>query len=176
MVDIALGFLIVISLAGAVMAVALKKVFHNLLGFGLSMLGVAGVTIVLGAEFVALMQLLIFLGGIGIAMVFAVMMSTPREQDEEDRSPGRVLAAVGTGVGFMAIVGSLTVSAAFPTAKAVDASLFSAPHLGLLLLSDYALPFEAISLLLLAAILGAVIVARRSREDSELTDEGAQGV
>ena len=118
----------------------------------------------------------IFLGGIGIAMVFAVMMSTPREQDEEDRSPGRVLAAVGTGVGFMAIVGSLPVSAAFPTAKAVDASLFSAPHLGLLLLSDYALPFEAISLLLLAAILGAVIVARRSREDSELTDEGAQGV
>ncbi|HCP45577.1 MAG TPA: NADH-quinone oxidoreductase subunit J [Deltaproteobacteria bacterium] len=176
MVDLAFGFLIVVSLAGAVMAVALKKVFHNLIGFGLAILGSAGVTVILGAEFVALMQLLIFLGGIAIAMVFAVMMSTPREQDEEDRSPGRVLGAVGIGSGFMVVVGFLMLSGVFPAAGPQDDALFSAQHLGLLLLSDYALPFEAISLLLLAAILGSVIVARRSREDDDLPTEGVEGV
>ena len=50
----ALGLLIVMTMTGAVLAVSLRKVFHNLLGFGLSMIGAAGVTLILGSEFVAL--------------------------------------------------------------------------------------------------------------------------
>jgi NADH-quinone oxidoreductase subunit J len=160
----ALGFLIVMTLAGAVLAVSLRKVFHNLLGFGLSMIGVAGVSLILGSEFVALMQLLIFLGGIAIAMIFAVMMSTPREQSEEPRSVAVVLPALVLGVGFSAVVCWMMLNGTFPKASPYVADAWSVKNIGLLLLTDFELPFEAISILLLGAIIGSVAIARRTRE------------
>ena len=160
----ALGLLIIMTLAGAVLAVSLRKVFHNLLGFGLSMIGVAGVSLILGSEFVALMQLLIFLGGIAIAMVFAVMMSTPREQSEEPRSVAAVLPALVVAVGFTGVVCWMMLSGTFPKATPYVTDAWSVKNIGLLLLTDFELPFEAISILLLGAIIGSVAVARRTRE------------
>ncbi len=163
MLDLALGILIVLTFAGATMAVVLKKVFHNLLGFGLSLVGLAGISLVLGSEFVALMQLLIFLGGITVAMVFAVMMSTPREQSEEPRTADRVAPALLVGAGFPAVMIALLLGGSFPTSPVTE-ELFGVREIGLALLTTFELPFEAISLLLLAAIIGAVAVARRTRE------------
>ena len=166
---VCLGLLIVMTLAGAVLAVTLRKVFHNLLGFGLSTLGVAGVTLMLGSEFVALMQLLIFLGGIAIAMIFAVMMSTPREQSEEPRTMAAVVPALVVGV--MGVVCWMMLSATFPRAVPYSAEAWSVPKLGFLLLTDFELPFEAISILLLGAIIGSVLVARRTREQEPTSED-----
>jgi NADH-quinone oxidoreductase subunit J len=165
MPDVALGILIVITFCGATMAVALRKVFHNLLGFGLSLIGLAGISLLLGSEFVALMQLLIFLGGIAVAMVFAVMMSTPREQAEEAREASRVLPALIVGLGFPAVVAALLLGGSFPVAP-VTTELFGVHDIGMALLTRFELPFEAVSLLLLGSIIGAVAVARRTREES----------
>ncbi len=164
MLDLALGVLIVITFTGATMAVLLRKVFHNLLGFGLSLIGLAGISLVLGSEFVALMQLLIFLGGIAVAMVFAVMMSTPREQAEESRTPARVVTALVVGAGFPAVLAVMLVGGSFPVAPATE-QLFGVRDIGFALLTRFELPFEAVSLLLLAAIIGSVAVARRTREE-----------
>jgi len=172
--SVCLGLLIVMTLAGAVLAVTLRKVFHNLLGFGLSIIGAAGITLILGSEFVALMQLLIFLGGITIAMVFAVMMSTPREQSEEPRTLRAVIPALLIGVGFTATLCWMMLSASFPRAVAYAPEAWSVKALGLLLLTDFELPFEAISILLLAAIIGAVLVARRTREPDPAADDGGE--
>jgi len=166
MPDVALGLLIVITFCGATMAVALRKVFHNLLGFGLSLIGLAGITLMLGSEFVALMQLLIFLGGIAVAMVFAVMMSTPREQAEEPRTASRVVPALAVGIGFPAILTVLLLGGSFPVAPTTT-DLFGVEEIGLALLTRFELPFEAVSLLLLGSIIGAVAVARRTREEEE---------
>ena len=164
MVDLALGLLIVITFCGATMAVALRKVFHNLLGFGMSLIGLAGISLLLGSEFVALMQLLIFLGGIFVAMVFAVMMSTPREQAEEARQPSRVVPALVIGADFPAVLAVLLLGGSFPVAP-VTTELFGVREIGFALLTRFELPFEAVSLLLLGAIIGAVAVARRTREE-----------
>ncbi|MBJ95281.1 MAG: NADH-quinone oxidoreductase subunit J [Rickettsiales bacterium] len=174
LLNAALGLLIVMTLAGAVLAVTLRKVFHNLLGFGLSVIGGAGVTLILGSEFVALMQLLIFLGGIAIAMVFAVMMSTPNEQAEEPRSAGAVIPAILLGLGFTALICWAMLDGNFPQSSPYVAEAWSVKNIGLLLLTDYELPFEAISILLLAAIIGSVLIARRTREPepSEEADRG----
>jgi len=169
-----LGLLIVITLAGAVLAISLRKVFHNLLGFGLAMIGAAGVTLMLGSEFVALMQLLIFLGGIAIAMVFAVMMSTPREQSEEPRTLKAVIPALLIGIGFTALTCWMMLSTSFPRAAAYAPEAWSVKRLGLLLLTDFELPFEAISILLLAAIIGSVLVARRTREPDPAAEDGGE--
>ena len=170
MADVALGLLIVITLAGAVGAVAFKKVFHNLLSFGLSVVGVAGTVLTLGSEFVAIMQMLVFLGGIAIAMVFAVMMSTPREQAGEPRPFGKVARAVGTAVVFSGALGLLVIRGPFPSPAPAPESAWSGHEIGRLLLTRFELPFEAISILLLAAIIGAVVIARRTREEPEVAD------
>jgi len=174
--DVSLGLLIVMTLAGAVLAVSLRKVFHNLLGFGLATIGVAGVSLMLGSEFVALMQLLIFLGGIAIAMIFAVMMSTPREQSEEPRTMAAVIPAVVLGVGFMAVVCWMMLEGTFPKAVAYSKEAWEVKKLGYLLLTDYELPFEAISVLLLGAIIGSVLVARRTREPDPIAEDGHERV
>jgi NADH-quinone oxidoreductase subunit J len=162
-VDLGLAVLIVIALAGSVAAVTLKKVFHNLIGFGVAIIGLAGISVVLGSEFVALMQVLIFLGGITVAMVFAVMMSTPREQAEESHPRARILGAVGIAGGLFGSLWWVLSGTTFATA-AFDPEAWSTPAIGKLLLTRFELPFEAISLLLLGAIIGSVVVARRTRE------------
>jgi len=171
---VALGALIVMTLAGAVLAVLLRKVFHNLLGFGLATLGAAGISLILGSEFVALMQLLIFLGGITIAMIFAVMMSTPREQAEEPRTAGALVPALVVGVGFTSLVCWMMLTGTFPQAVPWSAEAWSVRELGLLLLTEFELPFEAISVLLLGAIIGSVLVARRTREQDPEASEGGE--
>ena len=152
MPDPVLGLLIVITMTGAVMAVAYRKVFYNLLGFGLAILGTAGITL-------ALMQLLIFLGGIAIAMIFAVMMSTPKEQSEEPRKGTRFTLGIGFAVAILVVV----LNGGLPTLQA-DPEMGTVKDLGWLLLTRFELAFEAVSLLLLGAIIGAVVIARRSRE------------
>jgi len=164
LMDVALGVLIVMVVAGSLFAVLLKKVFYNLLGFGLAMIGISGITLILGSEFVALMQMLIFVGGITIAMVFAVMMSTPKEQLEEARPPSRVIPAVVVTCGFTGVLAWAMVSHSWNQLERVGTGLGSVKELGLLLLTDYELSFEAISLVLLAAIIGAILIARRTRE------------
>ena len=173
MIDLALAFLIVITMTGAVLAVGLRKVFHNLLGFGLATIGVAGITLILGSEFVALVQMLVFLGGISIAMVFAVMMSTPNEQNEEPRTFRRLLPAVGIGGGFAAVLAWMMLRAELAEPNNPDAVAWSTKRIGELLMTRFELPFEAISLLLLLAIIGAVVVARRTREQGNTG--GARG-
>jgi NADH-quinone oxidoreductase subunit J len=167
MIDVALGLLILISVSGAVLAVSLKKVFHNLLGFAASVVGMAGVVLVLGSEFVALVLMLIFLGGISIAMVFAIMMSTPREQSEERHAAGRLLPALGVGLGFSGALGFAMARTRFPEGSAKVDEAWTTAELGRQLMTRFELPFEAISLLLLLAILGAVVIARRTREGVE---------
>jgi len=69
-----------VAVAGALMAVGFRNIFHNILGFALAMLGVAGVFLSLGADFVAAVFILVYVGAVAIAMVYAVMLSLPLDQ------------------------------------------------------------------------------------------------
>ena len=62
------------ALVGALCAVGLKSIFHNILGFALAMLGVAGVFLSLGSDFLAVVFVLVYVGAVAIAMVYAVML------------------------------------------------------------------------------------------------------
>jgi len=150
-----------LALIGALFAVALKNIFHNILGFALALVGVAGLFLTLGSDFLAIVLLLVYVGALGIAMVYAVMLSQPLDAPPRRRSAAKV---TGAALLAAAVAGALWLvlrGARFPVR---GGPLEVTPQwTGYRLLTDYVLAFELISVLLVVAMMGAVMVARRDR-------------
>lgn len=147
----------IISAAGVAFSSSIVYSAFALMG---AFMGVAGLYVLLAADFVAVVQVLIYVGGILVLTLFAVML-THRIADVRvsNRSVGRlpallILAFVGTMMG-QAVVGAnwhtKPVGAAEPTTYGIGNSF----------LNEYALPFELASVVLLAALIGAVVVSRK---------------
>lgn len=145
-------------IGGAVFAVFFKNVFYNALGLGLSLFGVAGLYIYLGSEFLAVMQIIIYVGAIAIAILFAVMLSQPMWiESARTPEPKRLRAAVLAVILFI-LIARILLSATWPAAS--ETGDYSIARVGELLLTRYLLPFEVISLVLLVAIIGALLISR----------------
>ena len=146
----------IFTLGGAIGVVSTRNVVHAALFLLLSLLGAAGVYLLLFAEFLALVQVLIYGGAVTIVVLFAVMLTRsseyPRITDNRQWPLGLITAVV------LAVV----LGAAFWLAPEVAAEP-QAPEfreLGAALFTKWALPFEIASLVLLVALIGAIIVAR----------------
>jgi NADH:ubiquinone oxidoreductase subunit 6 (subunit J) len=150
------------ALVGALLAVGLRNIFHNILGFALAMLGVAGVFLGLGSDFLAAVFVLVYVGAVAIAMVYAVMLSHPLDQPARPRSAAKVWGAAGLAAGAAAALWMLVRGA--PWAAGPPVEPVGAAGIGARFLTDYVLAFELISVLLLVAMMGAVMVARQNRE------------
>jgi NADH-quinone oxidoreductase subunit J len=123
-------------------------------------MGVAGLYIFLGADFVAAVQLLIYVGGILVLILFAVML-THRITDVQitNRAAGRIPALIIVGALIYLLIETVTVT---PWIKAKEI-VYKATSgvIGDLFLYTYLLPFELASLVLLAAMVGAVVLSRK---------------
>ena len=162
-----MAFLLVagMTLLGALIAVAARNIFHNVLGLALSLIGVAGIFIYLNSPFVALMEILIYVGAICIAICFAIMLSQPLYLKGPPRSILKSLGALlgaGSVLGFLLLLTKKT--RWIPAAE--RSQDWSITIIGHYLLTNYALIFEVISLLLLVAMLGAIVTAREGRGSS----------
>jgi len=151
-----------ITMAGAAIAVFARNILYGVLGLAFALAGVAGLYLYLGSFFIAMMQLLIYVGAITIAIVFAIMLSRPLHLE----MPKRNMPKVVLGCGASALVFVSLVAVAFKT-KWVPAAErgtdWSVETIGHLLLTRYDLVFEVISLVLLVAIIGAILTAGYSR-------------
>lgn len=160
------AFLLVVgmTLLGALIAVGARNIFHNVLGLALALIGVAGVFLYLNSPFVALMQILIYVGAICIAICFAIMLSQPLYLPGPPRSFLKLLGALlGSGAVFAFLFLLTRKTKWFPAAQ--RSQDWSITTLGHYLLTEYVLIFEVISLLLLVAMLGAIVTARDGRGD-----------
>ena len=155
---------VVLVLAGGFMAALSRPVLHVIIGLGISLFGVAGLFLQLGSPFLAAMQLLIYLGGITVAIVFAMMLSSAMSQAPPPRTRSKTvfsgLAVLLFGVGVYRLLGSGVFAAAPPPAD----EAWEVARIGEALLAHYNLVFEALSVVLLAAIIGAILIARRGRD------------
>ena len=154
-----------IALLGALGAVGLKSIFHNILCFALTMLGVAGVFLSLGSDFLAVVFVLVYVGAVAIAMVYAVMLSYPLDLPPRPRNRWKIggaalFAAIGAGA-----IWTVLRSVSWPPSQGRPD--VSAAATGYRFLRDYVLAFELISVLLVVAMMGAVMVARRFRAPEE---------
>jgi len=122
--------------------------------------------VLLDAEFLAGVQVLVYVGGIVVLIVFVVMLTSRADSVEEKPPPvRRALGALAAAGMFLAAAVSI-LGTPFPLADPGAAPVESAPAIGAALLDygsqGYVVPFEVISLLLLAAIVGGIAVARKS--------------
>ena len=149
-----------ITFAGAFMAVALKNIFHNALSLALTLLGTAGIFIFLHSEFLGLMQVLIYAGAISIAIIFAVMLSPPMSLVPRPRNLTKILVSLSVSGLIFVTLAYIFTRTPWPVSTVPDSGDYSVVHLGEILISRYAFAFELISVVLLVAILGAIVIAR----------------
>lgn len=148
------------TLAGAWWTVSARNLFRAALGLALALFGVAVLYLYLEAEFLAVTQLLVYVGAILTLLVFGVML-TARIADPNvarwNRQAGLALALTAVmGLGLARLF--LSTPWAAPGAVAAPVGLKA---LGQTLLTSYLLPFELLSVLLLGALVGAIYIARK---------------
>jgi len=128
--------------------------------------GAAGLYVMLGADFIGLVQVVVYIGGILVLIIFGVMMTQGAKLPPLGvKLPGRLLAGVLSGV-VLIVLSAAVLTTKWPQAAALEQPQPTAESVGDLLLGKYLIPFELALLLLLAALVGALLVVRRSvRED-----------
>jgi len=144
----------------ALMVVTLKNIFHSALFLVLTLFSIAGIYILLGAEFLAGVQVLIYVGAITILMIFAIML-TYQISNKNIRQVNEQKGYATIIVLLFFILSLWTVlKTAWPLS---DGSLpeRNTLEIGKQLLSTYVIPFEVVSVVLLVALIGAIIISRR---------------
>jgi NADH-quinone oxidoreductase subunit J len=150
--------MVVLTLTGAVLAVIPLKIVHNILGLALAMFGVTGIYLYLGSQFVAMMQLLVYVGAICITYIFAIMLSPPMELELPRRPIVKaVTSLIVSLITFGTLVQMIMSTKWAPYAQ--PSRDWTIKTLGHQLLTRYFLVFELISLLLAVAIVGAIMIA-----------------
>jgi NADH-quinone oxidoreductase subunit J len=154
------------TVVGALIAALSHRIIRGVSGLMVSCIGLAGLYYFLNSPFLALMEILIYVGAVCVTIIFGVMLSEP---DEPPAEAGGGWRAAGWSAGAVAVCAALFfgLSAAglagpWPVVGATERA-GSVADIGVSLLTDYSLPFELISLVLLTAILGALVIARAGR-------------
>ena len=160
-----LVFIVVImtTVLGAVIATHSVRLMRAVTGLAICFIGVAGLYYYLHSPFVAMMEMLIYVGAVCITIVFAVMLADPhseKDTDKESLFTGPLSFALGALLfwGLSALAGKTAWTV--PSARINDGSL---EEVGKSLLTNYSMVFELISLVLLVAIIGALVLARQGR-------------
>jgi len=156
--EIAFIILAVTGLAAAIRLVTTDNVVHGALYLVVTLAVVGGVFLVLGAEFIAWVQVLIYVGAIVVLLLFGLMLTKAPIGREALDNQQRALAAV---VAIVVLAGlAFMVRDAFSGSQ-VDATPTTTAEVGTSIFSKFVLPFEVVSILLLAALIGAVVIARK---------------
>jgi len=156
----------VVCVGGAINLLVQKAPIASALSLILVMSSLALIYLLLGAEFVAVVQVIIYAGAIMVLFVFTIMLLNA---GQEERLPNAGKAAMLLGIPGLIIGGAavywvVTHSSVGGTRVALGQLYGSAPSLGRLLFREFLLPFEVTSVLILIAIMGAVVLARRGEQ------------
>jgi NADH-quinone oxidoreductase subunit J len=162
-------YMAAVSIASALLAVTRKNPVHSMLWVLALFLHVAGIFLLLGAEFLAAVQVIVYAGAILIFYLFVVMLLDLPNEEARPRFGAYWPLAAAIGLGFSAL-GWLARTGTGPASVSTDAvknqPSGSVSAIGIALFGPFALPFEIASLLLLAAIIGTVVLARRRASGS----------
>jgi len=148
-----------ITLGSALMVVTSRNLLHSALWLIASFFGIAGIFILLQAEFLAVVQVLIYIGAIAMLIIFAIML-TRRIMDPQQPRFNSQWGLVG-GFAALLFVGlaAVVTRVAWPVAVG-EVPADAIAQLGVDFVGVYAVPFEIASVLLVVAMIGAIIIAR----------------
>lgn len=160
--DIIFYLFAAITVVSAFFVVTSKNIVHSAFNLLFTFFGVAGLYILLGADFIAIVQIMVYVGGILILLLFGVMLTNNITSVQiKSGTINIVPAIIGLGL-FTAIVLSLMVNTDWAVNETVadGTTIYS---LGKYLITDYVLIFELLGILLLVALIGAASMARREK-------------
>ena len=156
--EIIFYFVAAVTVLGALGVVLTRNVVHSALFLILALLAVAGVFILLSAEFLAIVQILIYGGAVTILILFVMMLTRVRDMPQAMDGPQRPFAALAAGA-FLALSVLAAVSSDWP-GETEKITVVPFRELGDALFRIWAVPFEVASLVLLVALIGAIVLAR----------------
>jgi NADH-quinone oxidoreductase subunit J len=165
---IAFYFIAACILGFAVLVISTRDTVHSVLFLVLDFLFVAALYVLLGAEFLAAIQILVYAGGIVVLYLFVVMLVNLKRPPEAHSDPHRrtklgfgMAAAVLLELGAIAVYGYGQPSAPVAVSTSVMPVTGNTEQVGWLLYTSYLIPFEIASMLLLVAMIGAIVLAKR---------------
>jgi len=158
---VSFGILTVMVLGGALGVVLMPSMVHAAFLLGMVFIGMSGLYVLLNADFVAASQILIYVGAVNVLLLFAIMLVNRRLPDAAAAKRGfrNALSSFVCLAIFGLLVNGL-VQAPWPVSSETPIAN-STLKIGEQFFSNYLLPFEAVSILLLLALVGAIIIARR---------------
>jgi NADH-quinone oxidoreductase subunit J len=159
--EVAFLILAIIGGLGALLVVTSRNIVHAALYLVVALAAVAGIYLLLAAPFVAFVQVIIYVGAIVVLLLFGIMLTrAPVGRRVLDNTVRARFGALVVGGGFFAMLTTFLVQA-FGGDRIASTAATATAALGNSLFRNFVLPFEAVSVLLLAALVGAIVLARR---------------
>ncbi len=153
-----------VSVLAAFSVTLLPNLFHAALALALALIGVAGIYLSLQADFLAVVQLLLYVGAVMTLIVFAVMLTSRiGEPSSAPQNNQLVLPALSACIIFFSALYAIIRDTPWPVRTPLNLAV-NTEDLGRALMGLYVFPFEVISVVLIAVLVGAAVVARKDRE------------
>ena len=151
----------ILTLAAALAVASLPKLIHAALSFAVTFIGIAAFFFLLGAEFVGLVQVFVYVGAVAVLIVFTILLTRRDVQDTVKPKWGGVIIAIAVfGSLLWAILKTPALSIAAPQIEALTVK-----RIGGVLMTDYVWPLQCVGLLLTAALIGALILVMENRDE-----------
>jgi len=163
LVGVVFLIMMAITVTGGIIACNSERLVRAVAGLIVCFVGIAGVYYFLNSPFVAMMQILIYVGAVAVTISFAIMLAAPEEKMKIGTS-SPLVGPFGFGTAAL-ITGGLSVLAVrteWPVMTKINDG--SVKNIGIQLLTNFSMVFELISIVLLIAIIGALIIARAGRD------------
>jgi NADH-quinone oxidoreductase subunit J len=160
-------FFALLVIGGAILTITRRNAIHSAICLIVSLLGVAGLYLLQKAESLFAVQIILYIGGIMVLFLFVIMLVNLDEQAKERQFNGQwwialaCVAAVGAQVFYFIRKGSRALQLAPSADTAVNMTKGNTEMIADALFSEYLLPFEIASLLLLVAVVGSVVMAKK---------------
>jgi NAD(P)H-quinone oxidoreductase subunit 6 len=163
-VAIAFVILAVLLVASSLAVVLLPRIVHSALALVLFFLVISGVYVLLQAEFIAATQIIIYVGAITVLFLFAIMLTHHSYAPDSNPGNSQLPAAAIVALVTFGTFGAVLSAQGFPASNSATPGGVTdvTRTLGELLMGPFVLPFEIAGLLLLAAMVGAIVIARES--------------
>jgi NADH-quinone oxidoreductase subunit J len=149
----------IFTLSGALAAACLRKLIHAALCLVLAFLGLAAFYFLLGAEFVGLVQVFVYVGAVAVLIVFTILLTRREDEETSGFNWGGAIVALAVFAGLIwTILKTPSVSVAGPAIEALTIK-----RIGEVLMTNYVWPLQCIGLLLTAALIGALVLVMEER-------------
>jgi NADH-quinone oxidoreductase subunit J len=160
---LAFSVLSVFAIGGAVFFLNAIRVMQMAISLAFTFFSLAGIYLLLQAEFLAVVQVLVYAGGISILMIFGIMLTKPEEGSPSRSFQYHQWLSLATVTSFFIIIMIIIYQSPIftPTEKVSSPSV---QKIGSILFKQYAIPFELASILLLVALIGAIVLARKEQK------------